>query len=329
MEQAAPLTFDTADGGALGVLRCLAARRDAALPSALAVVWDIDGSAYVEPGTLLLFGESGRLRGWLSGGCLEQHVEARARALLASAGTAEWIELDQRDDEALLGPSASGCRGRLRLLLLGAEASADVTDLVTPWMQGSDSLHLAIEDGALRITCANAALRFDIPPAPWPEPGPRTLRLPAPRRVLLAGAGAESPLLMPLLRALGWRIDACEQRPRWLPLVLGADRLVQRPPAEGLAELAPATDEPVLVMHHDFERDRAALVELAGRPPRWIGLLGPRRRRDDLFKLLTADAAESLRPRLQAPVGLDLGGKGPAAIALSIAAWLQQLRHAG
>ncbi len=42
-------------------------------------------------------------------------------------------------------------------------------------------------------------------------------------------------------------------------------------------------------MHHDFELDREALVALADTEVGFIGLLGPRRRREDLFKLLTPD----------------------------------------
>ena len=80
-------------------------------------------------------------------------------------------------------------------------------------------------------------------------------------------------------------------------------------------------------MHHNFERDRDTLEALAGSTIPFIGLLGPRRRRDDLFRLLSADQAESLQPRLHSPVGLDLGGRGAEAIALSIAAQLQMLRH--
>lgn len=81
-------------------------------------------------------------------------------------------------------------------------------------------------------------------------------------------------------------------------------------------------------MHHDFELDREALVALADTNVAFIGLLGPRRRREDLFKLLTPDQRHRLSPRLQSPVGLDIGGRGPEAISLSIAAQLQQWRSA-
>jgi xanthine dehydrogenase accessory factor len=58
----------------------------------------------------------------------------------------------------------------------------------------------------------------------------------------------------------------------------------------------------------------------------FIGLLGPRRRQQDLFQLMTAAQREVLTPRLRSPVGLHLGGDGPQAIALSIAAQLQRWR---
>jgi xanthine dehydrogenase accessory factor len=85
--------------------------------------------------------------------------------------------------------------------------------------------------------------------------------------------------------------------------------------------------EVALVMHHNFELDREALQALATSPIGFVGLLGPVRRRDDLFRVLPADAREALLPRLHSPVGLHLGGSGPEAIALSIAAQLQRHLH--
>jgi len=81
------------------------------------------------------------------------------------------------------------------------------------------------------------------------------------------------------------------------------------------------------VMHHHFELDREALAALSARAPGYLGLLGPSRRRDDLFRVLPAHAREALRACLRSPVGLPLGGQGAEAIALSIAAQLQAHRH--
>jgi xanthine dehydrogenase accessory factor len=53
--------------------------------------------------------------------------------------------------------------------------------------------------------------------------------------------------------------------------------------------------------------------------------LGPPARREELLAQLDADGRRALEPRLHGPAGLDLGGEGAEAIALSIAADL--LRH--
>jgi xanthine dehydrogenase accessory factor len=55
-----------------------------------------------------------------------------------------------------------------------------------------------------------------------------------------------------------------------------------------------------------------------------VGLLGPPARRDELLARLDASERDALRARLRAPLGLPLGGEGPEAIALAIAAELQK-----
>ena len=52
------------------------------------------------------------------------------------------------------------------------------------------------------------------------------------------------------------------------------------------------------------------------------GLLGPAARRDRLLSEL-GESAQSLAARLRGPAGIDIGGRGPAAIALSIIAEVQ------
>jgi xanthine dehydrogenase accessory factor len=75
-------------------------------------------------------------------------------------------------------------------------------------------------------------------------------------------------------------------------------------------------------MSHNLEADRAYLKTVAGSPIEFIGLLGPPHRRDRLLGEIGDDASK-LGDRLHAPVGDQIGGRGPAAIALEIAAELQ------
>jgi xanthine dehydrogenase accessory factor len=118
-----------------------------------------------------------------------------------------------------------------------------------------------------------------------------------------------------------------ERRERWLGLSELADTLLMKSPAQAIADCKTALPFAALVMHHNFELDLEALLVMAENPPPFIGLLGPRRRRDDLFRLLPESARENLERHLHSPVGMDLGGRGPEAIALSIAAQLQSRLH--
>jgi len=79
----------------------------------------------------------------------------------------------------------------------------------------------------------------------------------------------------------------------------------------------------VLVMNHNYELDARCLRLLAESSAGYVGLLGPPARRDALLTEIGDIAATQLEPRLYAPVGLRLGGEGPEAIALAIAAQLQ------
>jgi xanthine/CO dehydrogenase XdhC/CoxF family maturation factor len=72
-----------------------------------------------------------------------------------------------------------------------------------------------------------------------------------------------------------------------------------------------------IVMSHHLDSDLDYLRALSSSSVAYVGLLGPAARREKLLGDL-GPAAAPLRPRLRAPVGLDIGGRAPESIALSI-----------
>jgi xanthine dehydrogenase accessory factor len=295
-------------------------------PAVLALVLEVDGSTYARVGTLALFAGEKQV-GWLSGGCLEPELARRA-AESAQSGRLGWIELDTRDDGALFSGAALGCRGRLRIALLPLQALPGAEACVSRWLEGGAPLTFALgSDGRIAFATHDATRDARLPcDAPGWANAARRWSLPLPRlpEVLLLGVGPETPLLVPLLRDLGWRVSAAEPRPRWQAACAAADTRIAG--GDDAMQNALASTDAALVMHHDFERDLMTLQTLAQAHVPFVGLLGPPRRRDDLLKLLDSAARDALAPRLHAPVGLDLGGQGPEAIALSIAAQLQAWR---
>lgn len=295
----------------------------------LALVLETEGSTYAHAGAMALFDGDTQV-GWLSGGCLEPEL-ARCAAHADAAGHVDWMEIDTRANDDLMSGSALGCRGRLRIALLPLRPLVAMAGVLERWLDGGGTLdrHLCA-DGQLLLSIDGHAAHAALPamPVPWPDPV-SGWQLPLARapEVLLLGGGPESPVLLGLLHALGWRTTLAEKRTRWQPPAAAVDLLLAMTPTAALQR--DARFDAALAMHHDFELDREALAALAGTSIAFVGLLGPRRRRDDLFRLLSPVERDALAPRLRAPVGLDLGGSGAEAIALSVAAQLQAWRTGG
>ncbi|HEY5805472.1 MAG TPA: XdhC family protein [Lysobacter sp.] len=324
--------MDTFQPGAVrGVLEATASAIAHGEPAALAVVLETSGSTYVHAGALALFGSHGHQVGWLSGGCLEPEIALRADEAVRTQ-TIQWLEIDTRNDEDLLSGSAVGCRGRLRIALLPLAELAPWPALVTAWCSRQGPLEVTVDrEGEViaRVGTQEGRHRFQAAALPWADvPQMWALSIARPPSVLLLGAGPETPLLLPLLRLLGVTTTLVERRPRWRSAGGAADVAIAQAPAQVLPA-AEGQYDAVLVMHHHFELDREALAALADSSIRFIGLLGPVRRREDLFRVLPAAVRDALLPRLHSPVGLALGGSGPEAIALSIAAQLQNHLHGG
>ncbi len=141
-----------------------------------------------------------------------------------------------------------------------------------------------------------------------------------PVRVLLLGGGADVGPLLDYGHWLGWATVVIDHRPHYI------DSL--DPPASCEA-MNIATDEidtrvdldsfdVAIVMSHHLTTDKRYLELLAASKVPFIGLLGPPHRRDRLLKSMGPLSGE-LAGRLRAPVGKEIGGRGPGAIALEIA----------
>ena len=313
---------------------------------ALCVVALTEGSSYRKPGAVALVSNDGR-DGVISGGCLEADLELYARQALA-ARTARCVVFDTMNDADVVFGSRSGCRGRMHVLILPDRAPYDT---LSNALLAADEQHVPLEL-ALCLNGANTGCGLgwfgksemsigasfestaDVRAAThgvhqWAFRGAdvrlarfRIGRVP---RLVLVGAGPEAAPLLEMTRVLGWRTLLIDHRPAAVQALSPlADETILAHPADGLARCADATIDACVVMTHTASNDLAALRALQDHPVRYVGLLGPPRRRDELLQLLGDAGTEAIRGRLHAPVGLDLGGQGPESLALAIAAELQR-----
>jgi xanthine dehydrogenase accessory factor len=295
-------------GGKRAVLEAANAMRAAGSAFALIVVVRTEGSTYRKPGALALVDADGVHIGVISGGCLESGVELLARDALR-ADAPRLAVFDTRSDDDLIFGSGSGCRGRMHVLALPSRSSRRHVDAIVDAGLERHPLTLATDELAPGLLAS----------------GELTIR--PPPQVLMLGAGPEARPLLDIARTLGWYCCVVDHREALLaPGRVGVvDRRLQQRPAAALRELAAEHFDAALVMTHVADADLEALRSLASADIAYVGLLGPAGRRDELLARLSAPERDALNGRLHAPIGLPLGGEGPEAIALSIAAELQKL----
>jgi xanthine/CO dehydrogenase XdhC/CoxF family maturation factor len=85
-------------------------------------------------------------------------------------------------------------------------------------------------------------------------------------------------------------------------------------------------EDAVVLMTHSYEQDRELLAVLLPLAPRYLGLLGARHRSSLLVSEVAVRLGRTVASccqQIYAPVGLDLGGDGPEAIALAVIAEAQ------
>jgi len=86
----------------------------------------------------------------------------------------------------------------------------------------------------------------------------------------------------------------------------------------------------VVLISEDHVTDEQALRDVLPAPAAYIGMIGSRRKIGVILEHLRADGfSEEQLARVCAPIGLDLGGREPAEIALAILAEIEMTRHGG
>jgi xanthine dehydrogenase accessory factor len=148
-------------------------------------------------------------------------------------------------------------------------------------------------------------------------------------QLVLVGAGHVNMAVARIASCLDYRVTVIDDRPEWAneQKYPGAAHVVATP-VEGFREV-PWTEQHFMVIA-TRDQDTQALRAAIDLPCRYVGLVASKRKTVQILRNLQAEGLDlsGLLPRLRSPVGLDLGGKSPEAVALSIMAEIQLTRHA-
>lgn len=151
-------------------------------------------------------------------------------------------------------------------------------------------------------------------------------------RLLLIGAGQLSLAVARITRLLDFEILICDPREAYREAyrVEGVQALPGMPD-DAVRAIQPDVHTAILALTHSPKLDDLALIEALETPAFYIGVLGSRRhqqaRRQRLREHFAIDDARLAR--LHGPVGLAIGARTPAEIAVAVAAGLIQARQGG
>jgi xanthine dehydrogenase accessory factor len=310
---------------ALAALRTWkAAGRDAAL----ATVVRVEGSAPRGVGAKLAVAEGGEMAGSVSGGCVEGDVVEHARAVLRDREPV--LRRYGISDEQGLHVGLM-CGGTIEVLIEPVDGHrASLLELFTALVAAGRPV--AREIGVTADGLGTQRV-LDGEPAAHATDGREVVydRMLPPPRVWIVGAGHVAEHVVGFASRAGFELLVVDPRrlfaeqPRFGDVTVIADW-----PDRAFAEHGLRADDAIVVLSHDPKIDEPALVAALGAAdgPAYVGAIGSRRAQEDRrARLRAAGLGDEQLGKLRAPIGLDLGGREPAEIALAIVAELVAARH--
>ena len=290
-------------------------------PVWLVTVIETWGSAPRPPGALLALRGDGLVVGSVSGGCIEDDLIERVRHG-ERVGKPSLINYGVSKEEA----SRFGlpCGGNLRLVQEPLADSGWIDEVLTRTARHElVARRLDLQTGAVMIEPASRGEVFSF--------DGNTLRaLFGPRwRLLIIGAGQLSRVTAQMALALDFEVICCDPREEYhLTWDIPNTTFSKTMPDDLVLELHLDPHSAVIAVTHDPKLDDMALLEALKSPAFYVGALGSRvntATRKERLKLFDLSQAEI--DRLHGPIGLDLGSRTPAEIAVSIVAEIVAVRN--
>ena len=310
----------------LRVLSDVLSWRQAGHAVTLVTVVQTWGSAPRPPGALLAVRDDGMVSGSVSGGCVEDDLIARTKAAFKavprpSVNLPSTIAYGVTQEEA----SRFGlpCGGTLRLVQEPVLDTSWIEELLLRTSRHelvSRTLLLATGEVRLADAVRGQAMQFDDATLTTVF-GPKW-------RLLLIGAGQLSQAVAQMATMLDFEVLVCDPREEFLMDMSGVTR-VPGMPDDVVRELMPDAHTATVALTHDPKLDDMALLEALKSAAFYVGALGSARNQVTRKKRLAEHfdlSAEELS-RLHGPVGLAIGAKTPAEIAVSIVAQIVEVKN--
>lgn len=333
----------------------------------LATIISVQGSAYRREGAKMIVEPDDSYHGLISGGCLEADVVEEAKNVLRHGQP--FLKNYVLDEDVVWGLGL-GCPGTVKILLERVEYNEEWTKQWLRKAQEQEAVVLckvleAESTSSLStgqsLVVSESDVAGTVSHLHWQEqltdlargklaayaPQSSTEIIKEPysneeatiffdvfipaQQVFIFGAGHDAVPLAALSSQLGFQTTVIDYRSAFN----SADRF---PQAKRLllkeeqfhTALRPNRRTFIIIMNHHMERDREALQYALRSSARYVGILGPRKRREKMLEQLAEmgiQFTEEELAKMYNPIGLDIGADTPEEIALSIMGEIVALRN--
>lgn len=298
--------------------------------AALATVIETWGSAPRQAGSQLAVSGEGEMMGSVSGGCVEGAVVTESLAALQDRKS-RILTFGVSDDTAFAVGLA--CGGTIRVLVepVGAgdgALSEPMLDAVVRARAGRETVAVAVhpEGWARRLIRpgedAAADARFRADRSGMEEDGRFIAIHNPPLRLIVVGAVHIAQGLVQIARICGYDCTLIDPRSAFGSAArFPGERIVEDWPDEALEALKPDARTAIVTLTHDAKLDDPAIRIALRSGAFYLGCLGSTRTHAKrVERLAAAGFTEAEIARIHAPVGLDIGARTPAEIAVSVMA---------
>lgn len=279
------------------------------------------GSSPRSPGALLVAAADGAHCGSLSGGCVEE-------SFLRQIARGKWREASQvvRYGDGGLEPDMRlPCGGVLEILVEYLPPGAQTVTYLNALLDGFIGHHALLKQLTLPDAChtlspvafsARGGVECHFPDI--------AIRIAASPCLLVAGYSPVAHYCMQFAVSLGFEVILCEPRAemRQQAEALDAIQIVDAFPAHYLEQQGCHNRTAIVALTHDARMDDLTLMEAVNTPAFYIGAMGSAlnsaRRLERLKRI--AELTDTDLAKIHAPIGLNIGSKTPAEIALSVMA---------
>ncbi len=316
--------MESVDVSVLRAARDWSAAGDRLLLATVVKTW---GSSPRPVGSMMTLHEDGRCVGSVSGGCIEddlifRHTRAHGADGIPNTG-AQLVRYGVSADEA--HRFGLPCGGTLELLLE-----------FNPDLEALKALVARLEEGQLvqrKVDCTTGAVTLQAADAPTPlyfDGVTLSSTLGPQYRMLLIGAGALAQYVATMALFNDFAVTVCDPRAEYLDTwsVAGVQTSCEMPD-DAVRSLRADARSCIVALSHDPKLDDMALLEALHSPAFYVGAIGSRRnsqhRRQRMIEHF--DETEQSLARLHAPIGLYIGSKTPAEIAVSVMAEILAVKN--